>query len=183
MKSPYSRFIKYILKTQEIKIQKKEGCYFIANRCVLVKVPEYEYKSFFQPESGIFISLENGEIAQCTSTQRIPEKLEGGDICSVFTNYKAEQPIMKTAFMYERTVGKKTALVRVFITRNDAGETNHISVQEDFIKAVSDFCGEFYGNGEKQSLLKWEDDIGHGIIMCPMSDNGAIQKFITKATQ
>ena len=118
MKSPYSKFIKVMLTSERMSVERSGDIYIVSNSYYAVKIPCCDYVSFFQPVSGVFIPLLAGQRFITRNLHEIPKPEEGSTCAKLFQSLNQHIPAAPTPFLIERkTNDGKLKPARIFFTK------------------------------------------------------------------
>ena len=152
-------------KKQKIIITRENDCYYVSEGYTMLKLPAVYYDVLIRPLSPLFLQLENGQKAIRRPGEELPEMDVGAaDLANIFSRYKCENPVNITDFLYD-PIGNKNAAIRLAVINR-----NFYQYNDNFISAAMEYADSFTASGDRFPVLKYEDDIGVGCLIMPISN-------------
>lgn len=165
-KNPYKKHIKIftdtLAKGQNIVVERKGDSVFICDGYTMLKVWIYNYNVYIRPlDIAHFPKMEDGQCIKWSGSALEPEWREPS-MARTFEMAEADKECKLTAFLIDDDASCKGRLLRLCVVANTP-----IAFNEQYIKAVREYCGDMKGHS-KYSPIKWEDDIGNGCLVLPV---------------
>ena len=165
VKNVYKDFIKYLLKSDRVRLQRVKDTVYITDGYAELKVPFKEYTLNIRPlDYGTFIDLEDGDEAIRDLGESLSVKRDmGGRLEYLYDSTKADKPAVLTDFYMK--VRKRDGDIRFLIA-----DGLYVGVNDKYISGAKQFIPSFSVGGNRLRSIKGElGDIG--VIICPIRYN------------
>lgn len=133
MKNPYSKIIKRLMKSDKIKVSRKDNSYYVSDGVAAIKISENLYLDFFTTENPIFKEIEN------ETTITIIDSIIAKDKCFIdFSKHfnwleSCSFDAELTPFILDVPINKKERLVTIIKGKNNFGIYNR-----EYLKAFEE---------------------------------------------
>jgi len=183
MKSPYSKFIKLMLTSERMIVERSGDIYIVSNSYYAVKIPCCDYVSFFQPVSGVFIPLLAGQRFITRNLHEIPKPEEGSTCAKLFQSLNQHIPAAPTPFLIERkTNDGKLKPARIFFTKPSLCNPEtcvYILINSDMFDSLKEMFPTWYTlEGYRNSPILSDLDETHSALILPILYHGEVEKLV-----